>query len=1099
MSDKTEYSRLLIKRATETGVVPTIPTGTTLSTFTNTDLFVGELFLNTTDENLWVRTDNGILQILNSGFTSSIFATGFTYDNANTLTISNNNGSTLQTSINTMTGLTVNGAFSATTLFGDGSGLTGINSGDIFVTGFTYDNANKLTIVSNSGASLNTFINVMTGLTINGELIFDSTGGILLDNSSRLREGTIDAGTGGNNGIAQICGLGYELKWEAGSLYVMGSSGNIIREVRYTFTNTPTVNDDVTKGFTTGSRWVLDDGDIYVCSDPSTGAAVWDLLITDNYVTGGTFTANTLTLDRQNGSVTITGFTDTIFSGGSGNCITDLYVSNIIGCSPLSIFSDTSITGFTTGGSYTAKDVNSGGANLKRTINKSSTGEISVLEQQLDRLKFDVDYNNGNLYTSTQMIDYIEFNTLNDTSKYQGVIKYVEGVGIELSETKTDTGEYYRLTLDKIGNEIISDDNSGTTANFVNNIVGNTLTATDIGYTSTIDQTSSDITTTLIGTGYPITTINSLQTASIGSSVTFDDGVDLYGTSQSLSSQVIQFKFDDTINSFSSRFDIDPLQLGIGSGLRESNSAGELFTYSYTPIQSNQNLYDPTILSNVTSISLLNTSTDGTATITAIGNTSVLSQDTLSLDPLNGSYLRSQSTTSIPYTELALNDNDIAIEAYDGVNSRSITLVSTGITVTGGVIKYDGDYSSQYTNRSIVDKEYVDSVVGGGSTFTGGTVTGATNFTAPLSAKTLTLDTTYTGTTGVGTISWNTDFGVPQVGMIGGNVVGKIGESVYAYVKNVDTTTLNKGEVVYIFGASGDKISVKRASSSGDTTSSKTLGVVAESISVNGLGYVITQGTLDGLNLGAYTAGDILWLGNTPGTFTKVKTYAPNHLVFVGVVQRANAGNGQMYVKPQNGYELEELHNVATTGATNGDLLVYSGGSTNLWVNSKTLTGTYTVNGGLNVTGTTTSGIVSATTISATTYNGDGKNLLGVGGGKGSFGITIDGGGSAITTGVKGYITVPYNGTITGWDIFGDTTGSIVVDVWKDTYANFPPTVADTIAGTEKPTLSSAVKNQDTNLTSWTTSVTAGDIVAFNVDSATTVTRVNLIIYITKQ
>jgi hypothetical protein len=72
------------------------------------------------------------------------------------------------------------------------------------------------------------------------------------------------------------------------------------------------------------------------------------------------------------------------------------------------------------------------------------------------------------------------------------------------------------------------------------------------------------------------------------------------------------------------------------------------------------------------------------------------------------------------------------------------------------------------------------------------------------------------------------------------------------------------------------------------------------------------------------------------------------------------------------------------------------------------------------------------------------------------------------------------------------------VDVWKDTYANFPPTVADTIAGSEKPTLSSAVKNQDRNLTSWTTSVSAGDIVAFNVDSAATVTRVNLIIYITK-
>lgn len=113
-----------------------------------------------------------------------------------------------------------------------------------------------------------------------------------------------------------------------------------------------------------------------------------------------------------------------------------------------------------------------------------------------------------------------------------------------------------------------------------------------------------------------------------------------------------------------------------------------------------------------------------------------------------------------------------------------------------------------------------------------------------------------------------------------------------------------------------------------------------------------------------------------------------------------------------------------------------------------------------------------------------------------SFGITIDGGGSAISTGVKGYVSIPFSGTITQWDILADQSGSIVVDVWKDTYANFPPTVADTIAGSEKPTLSTAQKNQDTNLTTWTTTVTAGDIIGFNVDSASTVTRVTLVVYI---
>jgi hypothetical protein len=107
--------------------------------------------------------------------------------------------------------------------------------------------------------------------------------------------------------------------------------------------------------------------------------------------------------------------------------------------------------------------------------------------------------------------------------------------------------------------------------------------------------------------------------------------------------------------------------------------------------------------------------------------------------------------------------------------------------------------------------------------------------------------------------------------------------------------------------------------------------------------------------------------------------------------------------------------------------------------------------------------------------------------------IIIDGGGSTITTGVKADLVVPYNCTVLGWDILGNASGSIVIDIWKDTYANFPPTIADTITGTEKPTLSSAQKNQDISITTWTaTTLTRNDILRFNVDSATTVTRVTL-------
>ncbi len=104
----------------------------------------------------------------------------------------------------------------------------------------------------------------------------------------------------------------------------------------------------------------------------------------------------------------------------------------------------------------------------------------------------------------------------------------------------------------------------------------------------------------------------------------------------------------------------------------------------------------------------------------------------------------------------------------------------------------------------------------------------------------------------------------------------------------------------------------------------------------------------------------------------------------------------------------------------------------------------------------------------------------------------IDGGGSAITTGQKGHLEIPFACTILQATLLADQSGSIVVDIWKDTYANFPPTDADSITASAPPTLSSAQNSQDSTLTGWTKTIAAGDILAFNVDSATTVTRVTL-------
>lgn len=160
---------------------------------------------------------------------------------------------------------------------------------------------------------------------------------------------------------------------------------------------------------------------------------------------------------------------------------------------------------------------------------------------------------------------------------------------------------------------------------------------------------------------------------------------------------------------------------------------------------------------------------------------------------------------------------------------------------------------------------------------------------------------------------------------------------VKAYVTNAEAVTITKGQVVYIFGASGDRAAVKLAKNTSDTFSSKTLGIVRNDILAGQAGWVTTQGQVSGINLGAYTAGDILWLDSVAGGFTKTKPVAPKHSVFVGVVERANPGNGLIYVKPQNGVELDEVHDVLITSPTNNQILAYTS-STGVWQNKSVTT-----------------------------------------------------------------------------------------------------------------------------------------------------------------
>lgn len=163
--------------------------------------------------------------------------------------------------------------------------------------------------------------------------------------------------------------------------------------------------------------------------------------------------------------------------------------------------------------------------------------------------------------------------------------------------------------------------------------------------------------------------------------------------------------------------------------------------------------------------------------------------------------------------------------------------------------------------------------------------------------------------------------------------IGTSANSLFAYVTNADSVAITKGQPVYAFGGQGDRLTVKRAFNTSDATSAQTVGVVlTSSIAVNQKGIIIVQGLLDGLNIfptSTWADGDPVYLGNTAGSVTNIKQYAPNNLVYLGTVTTAsNGSSGRWYVRVQNGYELDELHNVQAQSPSLKDTLWYDSGVT---------------------------------------------------------------------------------------------------------------------------------------------------------------------------
>lgn len=152
-------------------------------------------------------------------------------------------------------------------------------------------------------------------------------------------------------------------------------------------------------------------------------------------------------------------------------------------------------------------------------------------------------------------------------------------------------------------------------------------------------------------------------------------------------------------------------------------------------------------------------------------------------------------------------------------------------------------------------------------------------------------------------------------------------------VRNTTGATLTKGTIVYISGATGNKATISKAIATGDSTSAQTFGLLQADISNNSNGYVVILGDLIGLDTSGITEGSQLYLSSTvAGAYTTTKQVAPAHLVYIGVVTRSHPSLGQIEVKIQNGYELDEIHDVSITSKANNQFLVYESAS-NLWKN----------------------------------------------------------------------------------------------------------------------------------------------------------------------
>jgi hypothetical protein len=304
------------------------------------------------------------------------------------------------------------------------------------------------------------------------------------------------------------------------------------------------------------------------------------------------------------------------------------------------------------------------------------------------------------------------------------------------------------------------------------------------------------------------------------------------------------------------------------------------------------------------------------------------------------------TTANIEQYEIAMNTADKKLYTRDG-SDNIITIGAGNLSGLGDVAITSPTNGQNLTYNSSTGKWQNSTAAGAGDVsgpasstdnalvrFDGTTGKLIQNSTATLSdagaldvanvtSDYVQLDTAAGAASGVGRITWDAGEGTATLGLSGGNVNLQIGQENVVRVYNGTGATITNGSVVAVAGAQGQRPSVVLADADSEPLSAATLGIATEDIANGAEGFVSTFGVVNGLNTSGFTAGAPVYLSQTAGALTATRPSAPAHTVFIGWVLHVNASSGRIFININNGWELDELHNVNISSVANNNLLQY--------------------------------------------------------------------------------------------------------------------------------------------------------------------------------